>query len=296
MAVVTGAGNGIGASFARLLYKQGYRLLLVDLKRENLDAVCQSLEGEASERGVAPRIETHVADLTDRASVEMLAERLATRLDVELLVNNAGFGSLESFLDVDIRRHADMIAIHVETPTRLVHAVLPHMKSRNCGGIVNVSSLGAFAPCAQAVQYASTKAYLVIFSEALQEELRGTNVRVQALCPGFVRTAFHSTDAMRSFHQRRIPAKFWTTPDEVAECSLRCLAKGRVVIIPGWRSRMIGLFMRMVLLKPIVRAATRPHPRVPLQVVVPSATATSLAADPGETRTSTPGLRVPDWR
>lgn len=257
IAVVTGAGNGIGASFARLLYHSGYRLFLVDLRREHLEAVCQSLEGESYR--LDSRIETHVADLTDRSSVEVLADRLASTPNIDLLVNNAGFGSLQEFTDVDVQRHADMITIHVETPTRLVHAVLPMMKLRNRGGIINVASLGAFAPCAQAVQYASTKAYLVIFSEALQEELRGTGIRVQALCPGFVRTAFHMTDAMKSFHDRRIPGNLWTTPDEVAACSLRCLSSGRVVVIPGWRSRMIGLLMRMVLLKPIVRAATRPR-------------------------------------
>ncbi|MGV3486384.1 MAG: SDR family NAD(P)-dependent oxidoreductase [Planctomycetaceae bacterium] len=261
IAVVTGAGNGIGASFARLLYQQGYRLLLVDLRPENLQNVCEQLEREWG--GVDSRVETHIADLTDRASVEGLAKRIRDTPDIDLLVNNAGFGSLEEFTDVDVERHAAMIAIHVETPMRLVHAVLPQMKSKNRGSIINVSSLGAFAPCAQAVQYASTKGYLVIFSEALQEELRETNIRVQALCPGFVRTDFHATDAMKNFHRRRIPTNLWTTPDEVASCSLRCLTSGRVVVIPGWRSRMMGLFMRMVLLKPVVRAATRPGKSLP---------------------------------
>ncbi|KAA5539018.1 SDR family oxidoreductase [Roseiconus nitratireducens] len=261
LAVVTGAGNGIGASFAEHFFRQGYRLLMVDVCPEKLDRMRQRLLTD-NDATASSRIECHVADLTDRAGVERLADRLQQRSDVEVLVNNAGFGSLVEFLDVDVDRHADMIAIHVETPTRLVHAVLPQMRSNNRGSIVNVASLAAFAPCAQSVMYCSTKAYLVVFSEALREELRGTNIRVQALCPGFVRTDFHAADAMQNFHRRRVPDALWTTPDHVAFCSLQGLSKGNTVVIPGWRSRMLGLFMRMVLIKPIVRVVTRPKSSV----------------------------------
>lgn len=256
IAVVTGAGGGIGSSFARELYRRGFRLWLVDRCGEKLESLLRNLACD-SNRDTA-RVETHVADLTDRDCVESLAGRLADNADAELLVNNAGFGSLEDFANVDVRQHADMIAIHVETPMRLVHAVLPQMRAQNRGGIINVASLGAFAPCAQAVQYASTKAYLVVFSEALREELRETNIRVQALCPGFVRTEFHSSQAMKNFHQRQIPSSLWSTPEDVVLSSLGCLSGRQVVVIPGWQSRMLGLFMRMVMLKPIVRTVTRP--------------------------------------
>jgi short-subunit dehydrogenase len=256
LAVVTGAASGIGACFAEQLRQQGYRLLLVDICGSRLSSLRESLEnaGDAN----TPPIECCTFDLTDRMSVEALSSRLEEEPHVDLLVNNAGFGSLEEFTAVDVDVHRRMIALHVETPMRLIHAVLPRMKRINRGSIINVASLGAFAPCAQAVQYASTKAYLVIFSEALQEELRETNIRIQALCPGFVQTAFHATDAMRRFHERKIPDSLWTTPGEVVACSLSSLSRGRVVVIPGWRSRMLGLFMRMVMLKPIIRIATRP--------------------------------------
>jgi uncharacterized protein len=261
IAVITGAGSGIGATFARHLYQQNHALLLIDICADKLAATRESLLNSQPE-GSRAGIDTLVADLTRRKDVEAVAARLGELKDVELLINNAGFGSLEDFSSVDVQRHADMIAIHVETPMRLIHAVLPQMKMKNRGSIINVASLGAFAPCAQAVLYASTKAGLVVFSEALQEELRDTHIRVQALCPGFVRTEFHYTSSMRNFHRRRIPASLWTTPDEVVTCSLRGLRGNRVVVIPGWRSRMLGLVMQMVLLKPIVRVATRPREAV----------------------------------
>lgn len=262
MAVVTGAAGGIGASFARQLYRQGYQLLLVDLSESRLQAIHRRLQQEAESAAgdrPLPEIQTHVADLTDQVSIELLAERLTDTPGIELLVNNAGFGSLNEFTEVDIERHAEMIAIHVEAPTRLVHAVLPQMKARRRGGIINLASLGAFAPCAQSVMYAATKSYLVVFSEALQEDLRGTGICVQALCPGFVRTDFHANEAMRNFHRRKVPAALWTTADAVAACALKRLGKGQVITIPGWRSRMLGLLMQMILLKPLVRIATRPR-------------------------------------
>jgi short-subunit dehydrogenase len=260
VAVITGAGSGIGASFAEQAFQLGYRLLLIDISSDNLDAVRSKLLENSEDPSIHERVELLVANLADRPTVESLAERLAQDADIELLTNCAGFGEFVEFVDVDVKRHLDMISLHVETPMRLIHAVLPNMKQRRHGGIINVASLGAFTPCAQSVQYAATKSYLIVFSEALQEELLGTGVRVQALCPGFVRTGFHATESMKNFHQRKIPNNLWTTPDQVAACSLRSLFSGRVVVIPGWQSRVLGLVTRMVLLKPFVRAATRPKP------------------------------------
>jgi hypothetical protein len=110
---------------------------------------------------------------------------------------------------------------------------------------------------------------LVVFSEALQEELRGTSVRVQALCPGFVRTGFHATDAMANFQRRRVPDSLWSTADDVVRCSLDGLSKGKVVMIPGWRSRALGLLMQMILIRPFVRALLRPRKRWPESPAAP---------------------------
>ena len=150
-----------------------------------------------------------------------------------------------------------MMSFHAEVSMRLTYAVLQNMRHRNQGKIINVASLGAFLPCAKSVQYASTKAYLVVFSEALREELRDTNVRVQALCPGFVHTNFHKSDSMQSIYERRIPKQLWMQPEDVVSHSLQSLERDQVIVVPGRTTRLLGLFMRMPLLKPLVRAATR---------------------------------------
>jgi short-subunit dehydrogenase len=150
-----------------------------------------------------------------------------------------------------------MIRVHVMTPACLTRAVLPGMLERNRGDIVNVSSLGAWMPAAGYVQYASTKAYLVTFSQALREELRGTGVRIQVLCPGFVESGFHDTQAMAGFDKGVVPAKFWNSPEQVVDCSLTSLARNRLVAIPGWRNRLLSCAMRMIVLRPIVGPVTR---------------------------------------
>ena len=137
------------------------------------------------------------------------------------------------------------------------------MKQRNRGAIINVSSLGAFAPRSKAVQYSSTKAYLVVFSESLQEELHGTDIRVQALCPGFLDTGFRATAGMQNFDPRSVPQSLWMLPEDVVDYSLNQLAswRRRVLVIPGWKCRMLGFIMRMPLLQPMVRAVLRAESR-----------------------------------
>jgi short-subunit dehydrogenase len=172
---------------------------------------------------------------------------------VELLVNNAGFGTTDYFVDVDVGQHLDMIHVHVLTPVLLTHAVLPAMIERDRGAIINVSSLAAWSHSAGNVQYASTKTYLAVFSETLGQELRGTNVRIQALCPGFVRTEFHAAAAMKDFDLRRVPARFWMSTEDVVECSLRMLGGNRVIVFPGLKYRILGRLMQMPLFQPFVR-------------------------------------------
>jgi short-subunit dehydrogenase len=247
LAVITGAAGGLGACFANKLAAQGHSLLLIDRREEQLAQQCKSIQ---ERYGVAA--EPCVANLCSREEVESLARRLE-QTDLALLVNNAGFGTTDFFVDIDVSQHLDMIHLHVLTPVMLTHAVLPGMLERGRGGIINLSSLGAFSPTAGNVQYASTKTYLVVFSEALHEELRGTGVHVQALCPGFVRTEFHAADGMKGLDLNRIPAKMWMSAEDVVECSLRNLGGKRVIVFPGLRNRLLGRLMQMPLFQPFVR-------------------------------------------
>jgi hypothetical protein len=251
-AVVTGAAGGLGACFARKLAERGYDLMLVDCREEPLAQLAAEL---ATEHGVAAR--AWPADLTDAQAVKSVAAELAGTPALELLVNNAGFGLAKYFVDADVERHVDMIRVHVLAAVRLTHAVLPGMLKRNRGSIVNLASLSAWTPCAGFVSYSSTKAYLVAFSQGLQDELRDTDIRIQALCPGFVHTGFHAVDGMRSFDAQKTPRWLWMMPDDVVECSLRSLLRKQVIVTPDWRTGLLCRLMRMPIFQPIVRALAR---------------------------------------
>jgi short-subunit dehydrogenase len=136
----------------------------------------------------------------------------------------------------------------------LTRAVLPRMMARNHGAIINVSSMAAWFQSAGNVHYGATKCFLAVFSQSLQQELRGTNVRVQALCPGFIHTEFHDAESMNGFHLRCAPAAhLWMSPEEVVNCSLRRLSGKQVVVIPGFWYRILGRLAQMPVLQPLMR-------------------------------------------
>lgn len=251
LAVITGAAGGIGACFARRLAELGYDLILIDCRDNELVPLCGELRSVKNSS-----VEPIVADLCDLQAVSALARRLADLPQIELLVNNAGFGILEDFVNVEIQRHIDMISLHVNTPVLLTHAVLPRMIERNQGAIINVSSIAAWTPSSGSVQYCATKSFLVSFSEALHDELKGTQVRVQALCPGFVRTGFHDGKNMSKLDLVKIPKWLWTTTDTVVQCSLRALPRNRAVVVPGLLTRILARVMRMPMVQPLVRFLT----------------------------------------
>ncbi len=252
-AVVTGAAGGLGASFARKLASQGYGLILLDRREDALKSLCDEL---VARHGIA--VEPIAVDLISDEAVAAIATRLSAMPNLELLVNNAGFGVARFFVDADVEQHLDMVRVHVLAAVRLTHAVLPGMLDRNRGAIINVSSLNAWTPCAGVVSYSATKAYLTVFSQALHDELRGTGVRIQALCPGFIRTDFHDTPEMKGgFNTKQIPGFMWTTPERVVESSLKALPRGRAIVIPGWFNRLTGRLMQMPIAQPIVRALVR---------------------------------------
>lgn len=253
LAVVTGAAGGLGSCFASKLAERGYRLVLVDRREKQLEKICEAI---TARYGVVA--EPCAVDLCKRDEVESLARRLNQATDLELLVNNAGFGTMDYFVDMDVNQHLDMIHLHVQTPVILTHAALPGMIERDRGAIINVSSLGAWSHSAGNVQYASTKTYLAVLSQALAQELHGTNVRVQALCPGFVRTEFHTADGMKGFDLRRVPRRYWMSAEHVVDCSLAKLAGNEVIVFPGLGYRILGRLMQMPLFQGFVqRMATR---------------------------------------
>jgi len=274
LAVVTGAAGGLGASFAHQLAERGYHLLLADRRPAQLEQVCSDI---AAKYGVS--VEPYPIDLCKRDEVERLAERLE-QMEVALLVNNAGFGTVDYFADTDVNYLVGQADVHIVAPTYFTRAVLPGMLERNSGHIINVSSLGGWFRAAGNVQYGCTKHYLATFSMSLHDELRGTNVHVQALCPGFVRTEFHGAETMKAYQLRGNPpaAHLWMTADEVVACSLRKLGSKQVLVTPGFGYSIIAKLAQLPLLRPLFRWITR-VPRVIVPRQAPAASASPPAIE-----------------
>ena len=246
-ACITGASSGMGAAFAQRLAASGHDLILVARRRDRLESLASEL---AARHNV--HCEALPADLIIPADVEQIEARLSGPDTPDLLINNAGFGTTGHFAQIDLNRQIDMIQVHVTAPVRLCRAVLPGMIARRSGAIINVASIAAYWPLPESANYAASKMYLVVFSRALQAELKGTGVRVQALCPGFTYTEFHDTAEFAKFDRKNIPAPLWMSADELARLSLDALERGTVVYIPGWKNRLMisPLFRKLASLVP----------------------------------------------
>ena len=249
MALITGASSGIGAVFARHLASLGYNLVLVARRVNRLEELAVELHALS---GVA--VELLPADLSTLEGITQVEARIASRGDIDFLVNNAGYSTFGAFAAVPIEESIGLINCHTIAPVRLSRAALPQMLVRNRGAIVNVSSVSAFLP--GDANYSPTKAYLVIFSQSLKMELAGTQVRVQALCPGFTRTEFHDREQFKAEKfKEKIPGLLWLTAESVVSESLKGLAEGQVVCIPSLRYRLIVAFLRLGLAEPMLDLA-----------------------------------------
>lgn len=238
VAVVTGASTGIGRVFAERLAQRGFHLVLVGRDRARH-------EQAATELSRNYRVKAHViaADLSTEDGIERVARELASGPDVSILVNNAGFGTRGCLHQVDADSQARMLRLHTMAPMRLTHAVLPRMVTRRAGWVVNVSSVAAFGYSVGNTNYCATKAYLTRFSESLELELSGTGVTVQALCPGFVRTEFHTRGEM---DMSMVPNWLWFSPERIVDASLRGLGRGGpLVLVPGLHYRLIAMMMHI---------------------------------------------------
>ncbi|MEW4453332.1 SDR family oxidoreductase [Bremerella sp. JC817] len=237
VAVVTGASTGIGREFARRLAKRCGKVILIARDAARLEETRQ----EVVALGAAAEI--IVCNLSERSEVERLAQQLSEIPNIEYLVNNAGFGTMGDFVDVDRQQHADMINVHVVATVLLTHAVVAGMKARGRGYIINVASMSSFMIGPGQVTYAATKASLTSFSESLQVELERTGVQVQALCPGFTRTDFHNRPQFEGFDRDTISANLWLTPEKVVDFSLKKLPSKRVVCVPGLKNQFFARLM-----------------------------------------------------
>lgn len=248
-ALITGASSGIGAAFARQLAARGYELTLVARRA----ALLEDLAAGLRERyGVT--VYTLPADLAADAD-RRLVERAIQAGQFDLLVNNAGFGLVGRFDQVDSDRLAALVRLHDEASVALTRAALPGMVARGHGGVIFTSSLTTFLPIYGNAIYAASKVFLNNLAQSLAAELHGTGVDVQALCPGFTVTEFH--DTLPEVRRANLPAFVWMQAGAVVEQSLRALGSGEVVFVPGAVNRAIVLLMRLPFARQIALAVSR---------------------------------------
>jgi hypothetical protein len=244
-AFITGASSGMGAEFAHQLAVQHTNLIILARRKEKLETLAAEINQKYS-----IRTEVVQADLSKPEDVTRAEDKIAETPDLDLLVNNAGFGAVTRFYEGDPGPHFDMLQVHVTASVRLARAALSGMVSRNRGRIVNVASVAAFLPYGS-VMYPSTKAFLVSFSQGLQTELYDTSVRIQALCPGFTYTEFHDVISM---DRKTFPKFMWMSAERVVSTSLKALPHGSVIVVPGLQYRFIVALARLPFISSIVQS------------------------------------------
>lgn len=235
LVVVTGASAGLGVGFAKAFAARGHDLLLVARRRERLEALASELRDR---HGVA--VEVCEADLEREDGVARVVERIGGRA-VDALVNNAGFGSRGAFAELPIERQAGMIALNCTALVRLSHAVLPGMRARGRGGILNVASTAAFQPGPWMAVYYATKAFVLSLSEALHEEVKGDGVHVAALCPGPTRTEFAEAADMGD---SELFKRFAGDADKVVQDGLTALDRNQAVKVSGTMNNALASSIR----------------------------------------------------
>jgi uncharacterized protein len=235
IALVTGASSGIGDQLARQLAARGHDLVLVARDQGRLEALAKEVEhAHGAHAQVLP------ADLTDPKQLRAVEARCHDNTaPIDVLVNNAGFGTFGPFHTLDVDAETREINLNVIALVRLTHAAAQEMAPLGRGGILNVSSLAGFQPGPMNAVYGATKAFVTSFTEAVHEELKGTGVSVTVLCPGFTRTGFQ---AVADVPAGDVPGFMWQEAAEVARAGLDALEKNRAVAIPGSVNKVLGTF------------------------------------------------------
>jgi uncharacterized protein len=247
IALVTGASSGIGRQFAIALAAAGHDLVVVARDGERLKQLADQVGPQAG-------TEILVADLTDAGDLAQVEARLADDASpVDVLVNNAGFGTTGKLVDLPVDGEEREIRLNVVALARLTRAALPGMIARGRGGVVQVASVAAFQPAAGNATYAGTKAFVVNFGLSVHEELRGTGVKHTVLCPGFTRTEFQDRAGYDAGH---LPSMVWMDADAVVAQALKALDANRALCIPGAPNKA-AYTMGKVLPGSMVRAVTR---------------------------------------
>ena len=223
--LITGASSGIGAAFARKLAALGRNVLLVSRSEDKLIALCNELGRLTSIRAQYVALDLKQPD----AAAQLFEETQKRELEIDMLINNAGFGSMGDFAKLDLNRELEMLQLNITALVDLTHRFVLPMRERKRGTIINVASTAAFQAVPYMATYAATKAFVLSFSEALWDENRAHGVHVMALCPGVTETNFFEAASID-----RPPMRTIQTAEEVVEAALRGLSRQMSVVISGW--------------------------------------------------------------
>lgn len=251
--LITGASAGIGEAFARRLAEEKHNLVLAARSEKKLHELCDELM-------LKHQITAHyiAIDLTEAAADRRLFEETERHaFEIDWLVNNAGFGSMGDFAQLELENELQMIRLNVTTLVALTHRYLQKMRERRSGTIINVSSSASFQPVPFMATYAATKAFVTSFSEALAEENRAHGITVTALCPGPTDTNFFAVA-----NAKPLQMKGMQTPEEVVETALNAARRGRSTIVSGWTNyigSVLGTFVPNAVVTRAIGGVLRPQ-------------------------------------
>lgn len=224
-ALITGASTGIGAVYADRLAKCGHDLILVARDRQRLDQLAARLAAETGRR-----VDVLVADLTQSTNLRLVEERLRNDTTITTLVNNAGLATMEPLAVADIEKIQRLIDLNVTAFTRVAAAVVPNFVARKRGTIINIASVVALAPEMISASYSASKAYVLAFTQAMQNELGAQGIRVQAVLPGATRTEIWERGGTDI---NNLPAEILMSVDEMVDAALSGLDQGELITIPS---------------------------------------------------------------
>ena len=244
--LITGASSGIGAAFARKLSARGRNVFLVARSEDKLIALCNELG-----RLTSIRAQYLALDLRDaQARAQLFEETRKRELEIDMLINNAGFGSMNDFAKLDLEHELKMIELNITAVVELTHRFLGPMRERKRGTIINVASTAGFQPVPYMATYAATKAFVLSFSEALWDENRMHGIHVMALCPGVTETNFFEASGIDHPPMRTVQ-----TAEEVVETALRALSRKKNLVISGWANWFVVEAERFVPRTMVTRVA-----------------------------------------
>ncbi len=235
IALVTGASSGLGDHFARALAASGHDLILVARTGPALEKLAGELESDGA------RSEVLVADLAEASQLSSVAARIADGPDVDTVINNAGFGYYGAFSTLPLDGEVSQVKVNVLALLTLSHAALGAMVPRRSGKLLNVSSIGGFAPSPGGATYSATKAFVLSFTEALHDEVAPAGVHVTVLCPGFTRTDFQQRAGVNS---SGVPSAAWSDAGEVVAAGLAALDRNQAVCVPGLLNKVVAVSPR----------------------------------------------------